>query len=157
MKTLVQMVEAFRIHEPRYVLPNMFTADLSTMVNPMSALSRGGRKAFLVWAEYQTADDRFGEYYEVHGIKRPWGHLTETQKLKQALTEALEEMTEVRIRDVAHSIGIGHIGSNDVRVMAENLLRSHPDYRFVIMSDHKGQVTRAFENGVLTCCEYEEG
>lgn len=86
-----------------------------------------------------------------------WGHLTETQKLKQALTEALEEMTEVRIRDVAHSIGIGHIGSNDVRVMAENLLRSHPDYRFVIMSDHKGQVTRAFENGVLTCCEYEEG
>lgn len=42
MKTLVQMVEAFRIHEPRYVLPNMFTADLSTMVNPMSALSRGG-------------------------------------------------------------------------------------------------------------------
>lgn len=54
MKTLVQMVEAFRIHEPRYVLPNMFTADLSTMVNPMSALSRGGRKAFLVWAEDQT-------------------------------------------------------------------------------------------------------
>lgn len=156
MKTLVQMVEAFRIHEPRYVLPNMFTADLSTMVNPMSALSRGGRKAFLVWAEDQTADDRFGEYYEVHGIKRPWGHLTETQKLKQA-PEALEEMTEVRIRDVAHSIGIGHIGSNDVRVMAENLLRSHPDYRFVVMSDHKGQVTRAFENGVLTCCEYEEG
>lgn len=81
----------------------------------------------------------------------------DVQKLKQALTEALEEMTEVRIRDVAHSIGIGHIGSNDVRVMAENLLRSHPDYRFVIMSDHKGQVTRAFENGVLTCCEYEEG
>lgn len=157
MKTLVQMVEAFRIHEPRYVLPNMFTADLSTMVNPMSALSRGGRKAFLVWAEDQTADDRFGEYYEVHGIKRPWGHLTETQKLKQALAGALEEMTEVRIRDVAHSIGIGHIGSNDVRVMAENLLRSHPDCRFVIMSDHKGQVTRAFENGVLTCCEYEEG
>ena len=157
MKTLVQMVETFRIVNPRYVLPDMLACDLSTMVNPMSALSRGGRKAFLVWAEDQNADDRFGEYYEVHGIKRPWGHLTETQKLKQALTEALEEMTEVRIRDVAHSIGIGHIGSNDVRVMAENLLRSHPDYRFVIMSDHKGQVTRAFENGVLTCCEYEEG
>lgn len=66
------------------------------------------------------------------------------QKLKQALTEALEELTEVRIRDVAHSIGIGHIGSNDVRVVAENLLRYHPDYRFVIMSDHKGQVTSAF-------------
>ena len=37
--------------------------------------------------------------------------MTETQKLKQALTEALEELTEVRIRDVAHSIGIGHIGA----------------------------------------------
>ena len=91
MKTLVQMVEAFRIHEPRYVLPNMFTADLSTMVNPMSALSRGGRN-----------------------------------------------------------------GSNDIRVMADNLVKAHPDFRFVIMSDHKGQVTSAFENGVLTCCEYEE-
>lgn len=31
------------------------------------------------------------------------------------------------------------------------------EHRFVIMSDHKGQVTSAFENGVLTCCEYEEG
>ena len=69
---------------------------------------------------------------------------------------SLEELTEVRIRDVAHSIGIGHIGSNDIRVMADNLVKAHPDYRFVIMSDHKGQVTSAFENGVLTCCEYEE-
>lgn len=86
----------------------------------------------------------------------PWTELSDTQKLKYATIEALQEMTEVRVRDVAYSIGLTHVASDDVRVMCENLLKRYPDYRMVMMLDHPDQVASAFMNATLTSCEYED-
>lgn len=53
--------------------------------------------------------------------------------------------------------GLTLMNRDEIKDPADNLVKAHPDYRFVIMADHKDQITSAFENGVLTCCEYEEG
>ena len=48
--------------------------------------------------------------------------MTNNEVLKQALEEALDERTEVKIKNVAAECGIKHISSNDLRVMVGNLL-----------------------------------
>lgn len=86
--------------------------------------------------------------------------------LKQALEQALNERTEVKIKDVAAECGIKHIGSNDLRVMIGNLVRRYPEYRVVKMFDTEEELERTnnnpaaaslFQYGVLTSCEYDDG
>lgn len=92
--------------------------------------------------------------------------MTTNEILKQALEQAVNERTEVRIKDVAAEHGIKHISSNDLRVMIGNLLRRHPEYRVVKIFDTAEELRRAntnpataslFQYGVLTCCEYDDG
>ncbi|WP_297862017.1 hypothetical protein [uncultured Acidaminococcus sp.] len=83
--------------------------------------------------------------------------MKDTQRLKEALLKAIEvdTLTVIPIHDIALSLGIKHMASNDIRVMAQNICRKHPDYQLVALTK-PGQPWSAFVDGVLTCCDFSD-
>lgn len=83
--------------------------------------------------------------------------MKETEMLKNELERLSSELNHISIKEAASALGIKHVNSNDVRVMAANFIRRHPEYKFVLIVDKNCQrCYSAFENGCLTCCEFEE-
>ena len=156
MKTLAELVMEFKKYHPDAVKTNVINCNPETINSPIDNLTKSGKKAFFKWASIHSDAAHQGMSFKGHLNDVPWTELSDTQKLKYATIEALQEMTEVRVRDVAYSIGLTHVASDDVRVMCENLLKRYPDYRMVMMLDHPDQVASAFMNATLTSCEYED-
>lgn len=153
MKTLADLVVDFKAEHPDVEKSTQF--DALTVANPLDLLTKSGKKAYFKWAGSRAEKAHRGQSFDVRGEQKSWAELSDTQQLKFAVMEALEEMTEVRIRDVAYSIGLNHVQSNDISVLCDNLLRRYPDYRLIMMLDHPNAGSSAFQNATLTCCEYD--
>lgn len=100
------------------------------------------------------------EYLAQIRIQEGKNTMKDTEVLKQALEKAVNECTEVRIKEVAASCGIKHIKSNDLRVMCASIIKAHPEYRLVQFTDGwdgNPSTLSLFEHGVITCCEYDDG
>lgn len=93
--------------------------------------------------------------YRVQGKKRMWEALTDIQKLRFALIAAAEVLKIVKISDVVKAVGIKKIKTEDIIVAAGNAKKTLPDYRLVIMREDPIESYSLLQNGVFTCCEFD--
>lgn len=81
-----------------------------------------------------------------------------------ALTETAAGKTnfienEISIKEVAQSAGVTRLTSEEIREIVFRFQKSYPEYRLVLFSDTSDKMRYAslWENGVLTCLEYDDG
>lgn len=90
--------------------------------------------------------------YRVQGKRRTWEGLTDIQKLRFALIAAGEVLKTVKISDVVKAAGIKGMKTNEIIIAAKKEL---PDYRLVIMREDPIENYSLLQNGVFTCCEFD--
>lgn len=95
------------------------------------------------------------EKYRVQGKKKTWDGLTDIQKLRFALIAAGEALKTVKISDVVKAAGIKKIKTEDIIVAAKNAKKELPEYRLVIMRENPLENYSLLQNGVFTCCEFD--
>lgn len=93
--------------------------------------------------------------YRVQGKRRTWEGLTDIQKLRFALIAAGEALKTVKISDVVKAAGIKKIKTEDIIVAAKNAKKELPEYRLVIMRENPLENYSLLQNGVFTCCEFD--
>lgn len=94
--------------------------------------------------------------YRVQGKRRTWEGLTDIQKLRFALIAAGEVLKTVKISDVVKAAGIKGMKTNEIIIAAGNAKKELPDYRLVIMREDPIENYSLLQNGVFTCCEFDD-
>lgn len=81
----------------------------------------------------------------------------EKERLYKVLEKAVSEKNEIHLKEEMTAAGIGRVCTADLREVCVKITKAHPECRIVRFVSRINEPASLYENGVLTCCEYDDG